>query len=177
MSAVVAVTKKDAFTLMARGHKDICTLVDKLSPSAATKRATIGGGEWSAKDLLGHLTSWEEHALKALDAWKAGEPAPIDATLKSERGVDQINAKTFIEKAAMTWTDIRDQYDDVHAALVKALKAVKDDAWSATVTGGEKKPLWERVGGILGGPSGPFAHEEAHLGDLRAYVEEATRNS
>ena len=88
-----ALTKKEAAAVLDQGHKRICTLVDKLSPSAATKRATIGGGEWSAKDLLGHLTSWQEHTMEALSAWERGEPAPVDAALKSKRGVDALNAK------------------------------------------------------------------------------------
>jgi hypothetical protein len=29
----------------------------------------------------------------------------------------------------------------------------------------------ERLGGLLGGPAGPFRHAEAHLQDLEAFVE------
>jgi hypothetical protein len=29
----------------------------------------------------------------------------------------------------------------------------------------------ERLGGLLGGPAGPFRHAEAHLKDLEAFVE------
>jgi hypothetical protein len=172
-----APTKKEAAAVLDQGHKRICTLVDKLSPSAATKRATIGGGEWSAKDLLGHLTSWQEHAMEALSAWERGDPAPVDAALKSKRGVDALNAKTFMQKAAMTWTDVRDQYDEVHGTLVKRLKKIADDVWNAPPSSGGATSLGERIGGILGGPTGPFAHDDAHLDDLRSYVEEATRNS
>jgi hypothetical protein len=51
-------------------------LIDELSSRARTTPG-LGGGEWSAKDLLGHLESWERHALDALAAWGRDEPAPI----------------------------------------------------------------------------------------------------
>jgi hypothetical protein len=47
--------------------------VEPLNRDDFVRSATITGGYWSAKDLVGHLTSWEEHALGALAAWRRGE--------------------------------------------------------------------------------------------------------
>ncbi|HYT29616.1 MAG TPA: DinB family protein, partial [Actinomycetota bacterium] len=50
--------------------------------------ATIGGGDWSAKDLLGHITAWEEVALERLRSARSGRPLPAFPT----GGVDRFNA-------------------------------------------------------------------------------------
>src|SRR5262249_35081783 len=68
-------TRNRAIEILDREHAQVLELVERLP--AATRTVTgIGGGEWSAKDLLGHLETWEELALDAVEHWERELPAP-----------------------------------------------------------------------------------------------------
>ena len=47
-------------------------------------------GEWSVRDLLGHIATWEEEALAALPVILEGRPLPRYA---SSGGIDAFNAR------------------------------------------------------------------------------------
>lgn len=38
-------------------------LIEELSDSQIEAKGTLGGGDWSVKDLIGHLASWEQRSL------------------------------------------------------------------------------------------------------------------
>ncbi len=75
-------SRPQALRVLGEDHESVRELVERLGSDDLARPATIGGGDWSAKDLLGHLTSWEEHALEALAAWRRGESAPIQWALR-----------------------------------------------------------------------------------------------
>ena len=161
-------SKTDAIAALQRGDRALTRLLDGLPPRVLT-RTGIGGGEWSPVDLVGHLESWERHALGALAAWARRELAPIDVALRT-RGLDAVNAEELEANAGRPPTAVLRRARRTHAELVAAIHSVPDDAWDRPpLTSG--RPLALRVGGILGGPGGPFRHADAHLPDLRAFVE------
>jgi hypothetical protein len=167
-------TKREALTIVERGHREVMRLIGDLPPKALT-RTGIGGGAWSPADLIGHLAAWEGYALDALDAWTRRERAPIDIAL-DERGLDGVNADALAEGSALKPSAIVRRSLETHEALVAAVRAVPVDRWAKPpLTRG--RPLGVRVGSILGGPAGPFLHADAHLPDLRAFVATHARPS
>ncbi len=166
-------TRHRAVQILEDARAQTLDLVDRL-PKAALTRTGIGGGEWSPKDLLGHLTSWEEFALDALAAWDAGEGAPIDALWRTV-STTRINRQNVERKAAWSVSKVRRESERTLAELVAAIEGLSDTRWGSPVTERGRKPLAIRLGGILGGPTGPFRHDEAHHPTLRAFVEQLTR--
>jgi hypothetical protein len=160
--------KTDALAVLAREHEEVAGLVDRLAPGDAV-RPGLGGGEWSPKDLLGHLTSWEEYALAAMGAWLDGRTAPIDQALRS-KGLTAVNREAVIRKADSPFASVRHGFDEVHRELLDALRAIPADLWGAPATTRSKRSLGDKIGGILGGAAGGFHHAAAHLPDLRAFV-------
>ncbi len=144
--------------------------MERLRNEDFARPATIGGGDWSAKDLLGHLTSWEEHALEALKAWRGGEPAPIQRALRV-LGLNGVNAEAVAADRSRSAATVRRRFDDIHRRLVAAIRSMPDATWDAPPTTRSRRSLGHVVGGIIGGPAGPFTHASAHLPHLRAYVE------
>ena len=59
--------RDDAIRLLEEQHADVSGLLEELADDAFVRRGTIGGGEWSAKDLALHLGSWELFALETLE--------------------------------------------------------------------------------------------------------------
>ena len=160
-------TKRQAIAILERGDRDVHALFDPLTFAQRTRRG-IGGGEWSPVDLLAHLASWERHGVEALDAWREGRRAPIDLAL-DERGVAGVNADTLAAAAALRPATVVRDARRTHAALVEAIQAVSTEAWERAPLG-RGRPLGLRLGAILGGPTGPFRHVDAHLRDVRAFV-------
>ena len=167
-------TKREALTILDRGHREVMRLIDELSPRVLTTTG-IGGGAWSPADLVGHLAAWEGFALGALDAWAKRERAPIDIAL-DEHGLNAVNAEALAEASSLRPKALIRRSLETHAALVTAVRAVPADRWvQPPSTRG--RPLGLRIGSILGGPGGPFRHADAHLPDLRAFVSSHARRS
>ena len=143
-------------------------LLERL-PTRAITTAGLGGGDWSPKDLIGHLESWEQHALDALEAWSRGAVAPSDHALRTA-GLDPFNLAEVERKARWSAARSIDSAAVTHRRLVAALRSISADAWSAPPTTRSQRSLGTHLGGILGGPAGPFRHDAAHHHDLEADV-------
>jgi hypothetical protein len=162
-------TPSEAIEVLERQRREVTALLDRL-PSRALSRAGLGGGEWSPTDLIGHLESWEEHALGALDAWSRGEVAPIDRDIRA-LGINGVNARDVERKADRTGGRARAAADATFARLIEQIRAIPQEPWRSSPTPRARRSLGDSVGRILGGPNGPFTHDQAHLPDLRDFLE------
>jgi hypothetical protein len=163
-------SREDAIRMLEGGRAELMGLLAQLGPRELS-RPGLGGGEWSPKDLVGHLASWEEHALQALSAWERDEPAPIDRQFRT-RSLSEINAEAVAAKRRLSFAQTSRRVDRTHRELLAAIRRMSDERWNAPATSRGRKPLGHRLGQILGGPGGLFRHAGAHLPDLRAFVEE-----
>lgn len=169
MSERPALTRREALRVLEEGRARVDELLDVL-PKAAMTEHGLGGGTWSPKDLVGHLASWEEHALDALAAWDKGERAPID-DLAYALSTSALNDQAVRRKAGWSLAKVRRDAEAVHEELVEAIRSMPDARWRAPATPKGRKPLGTRLGAILVGSSGaPFAHDAAHLRSLSSFV-------
>ena len=127
-------------------------------------RPGVGGGEWTPKDLLGHLCFWEEKVLEALASWDAGERAPIDREIYAG-SIGAINAAGVRARSRHTLARVLRDWDNVHGELIRALRAMSDARWENPATPRGRKSLGHRMGQLLVG-RGPFEHDEAHVKSL-----------
>jgi len=166
-------SRRRAIRILQDGHAAVNELLDRLPPSALS-RPGLGGGDWSPKDLVGHLESWEQYAIDAIDAWAEGKGVPIDGELWS-KGTTKVNVEAVARKARLPAAEMRRRAERTHAELIARLEAMTDARWPAPGTARGRKPVGARLGGILGGPKGDFRHAEAHFKDLRAFLDEHGR--
>lgn len=157
-------------SLLESDRQAVLELIEPLSRRAMTTPG-LGSGEWSLVDLVGHLESWEEHALRALEAWARGEQAPIDRDLRTV-GLNGVNLAEVERKAGRSPARALLGAARTHSRLIRAIAIISDADWRARATPRGKRPLGLRLGSILGGAAGPFRHDAAHLHDLRAFVHE-----
>src|SRR5262245_15974899 len=85
----------------------------KLPESRLTEPGVAGN--WSVKDILAHVTTWEEEALKYLPLILAGGRPP---RYVSYGGIDAFNAKMTEAKRHLSLADVLKQLDDVQGRLV-----------------------------------------------------------
>ena len=158
----------EAIRLLREDRERTRASMDRLSPTAF-ESAGLGGGTWSPKDLVGHLETWEEHALEALEAVLRGEPAPIT---QQPLDTDELNRTAVEGKAGRSAAEALGSAAATHARILEALAAVTDDRWSAPEGSATERSLADRLGSILGGSLGYFRHDPDHWGDIEAFVSE-----
>ncbi len=172
----MAATRRHAIGILEDDYRSLTDLLDRLTERQIGARGTIGDGDWSSKDLIGHLCFWEQNALEALDAWGRDQRAPIDRAL-AERRLSVVNAEAVAARARRSVADARRDLAVTHRRLLRVLHSVPDGEWNRPPTSRARRSLGEVLGGILGGPGGHFHHAAAHLPDLRAYVESVARRA
>lgn len=164
-------TRRAAIRTIEDGHVEIRGLIDRLRPRDLT-RQEIGRGRWSAKDVIGHMATWERFALEALDAWDEDRSWAREKDLWNS--VSRTNVAELERQRRLSTPEVRRRADATHAELLQRLRAISDARWRAPATSRGRSPLGSRLGGILSGPGGPFRHAQEHLRDLRTFVERAT---
>jgi hypothetical protein len=142
-------------------------LLAQLPDDAMTTSATIGSGNWSAKDLLGHIAFWDELALYARDVWRLGGlPA-----LPRWHEMDDLNAKKE-RSSDQSVVEVRVRYAAAHHGLVTGIEELSDEEWAdkRSRSRDQHVTLGGLLGRITGGAQGAFDHLDAHLPDLEKYV-------
>jgi hypothetical protein len=157
--------RDEAVRLLEDQHAEVAALLAQLDEDAFARRGTMGGGDWSAKDLAAHLGLWEEFALETIDSSGRGERPSIEQRYASWTG-DQLNEEGVERFLHASTPEVMTRFDDLHRRLVSAIGSTSDP---------DDATLGDRIGSLLGSDAGGFTHASAHLDDLRAYVDATTR--
>ena len=167
----MAPTQAEAVATLMKGHAKLDALLHRLSDEEMERPATIGGGDWSARDLLAHVAYWEELALEAAAQWLAGEVPAIETVFREKR-VDQVNAANQERSSAQSPAEVRERALAAHAALVTLVRDMPEAEWLArpAYKAERRERLGTMLGAITGAPKLPFGHVFAHLPDLEEYV-------
>lgn len=88
-------------------------------------------GAWSVKDIIAHVTSWEEEALKHLpDVLRGVRPPRYSVT---HGGIDAFNAQTMEVRRRLSLDEVLRQQDEVHGRLIELVsRAPLDQASGET---------------------------------------------
>jgi len=85
-------------------------------------------GEWSVKDILGHVAMWESRLVTILYSTER-EVAP--KMLHGQAEVDKVNAESFAEQRERPLDRVLADFHAVHAQLIKRLDLLKERDLSA----------------------------------------------
>lgn len=73
-------------------------------------------GDWSVRDIIAHVTWWEQEALKHLPVIREGGRSPRYSVTYG--GIDAFNAMMTEQRSGLSLATVLQQHDDVHAALI-----------------------------------------------------------
>jgi len=170
------ISRDEAVGLLEQQHRAVAELLGELDADAFARRGTMGGGEWSAKDLAAHLGSWEGFSLQAIEAFGRGERPAIEDALGSKRATDLVNEREEQRFLDADPDDVLARFEDLHRRVVGEIRGMSDGVWAAAYPyDPDDETLGERIGSLLGSDVGAFLHASAHLPDLRAYVDSINR--
>jgi Mycothiol maleylpyruvate isomerase N-terminal domain len=118
--------------LFARIHKHYGAFKDCLDGVSARHWQSRGVlGDWTLKDVVCHVTTWEEEALKALPLIMQGMPPPRYVDVYG--GLDAFNELQRSEKADMSVAAAHVAMEATHRDLLAFLERV-DESWFVTET-------------------------------------------
>jgi hypothetical protein len=123
-------------------------------------------GRWSIKDLMAHITVWEQRMIEWLKQALRGEvprQLPIGMTWED---LDRWNEKTFLENRDRPLDEILAESDRSYRQAVRAVEMMPEEAliepdyyvWR----GG--KPLWEMVA------ANTYWHYQEHREAIRSWL-------
>jgi hypothetical protein len=84
-------------------------------------------GDWSVKDILAHVTTWEEEALKYLPLIIEGRRPPRYITYG---GIDAFNAQSTERKRSLSLSDVLRQLDEIHSRLIDYVQSVPEEQFT-----------------------------------------------
>lgn len=94
---------------------------DRLLTSGVT-------GAWSVRDIIAHVTWWEEEALAHLPLVREGGRPPRYSVKYG--GIDAFNALMTEARRGLTLADVLRQHDEVHARLVDYVRLAPDELFA-----------------------------------------------
>ena len=81
-------------------------------------------GNWTVKDVLAHVTTWEHEALTYLPLIAEGGTPPRYANVG---GIDAFNARRTEQKRALSLSEVRQQLAGTHRQLVELIDRTPDE--------------------------------------------------
>jgi len=81
---------------------------------------------WSVKDIIAHVTTWEEEALKHLPDVLEGRKPPRYSVVYG--GIDAFNALMTTKKTALSLAEVLEQQGQVHRRVIEVVERAPEDA-------------------------------------------------
>src|SRR5215467_14443912 len=85
-------------------------------------------GNWSVRDILAHITTWEEEALKHLPFILQGGRPPRYSVKYG--GIDAFNAVMTQKKAGLALSGVLAQLDEVHSRLLDYVRRAPEEQFT-----------------------------------------------
>src|SRR5690242_1283401 len=121
-------------------------------------------GDWSVKDVIAHVTFWEEIAAKYVEAGVTGQP-PIRSPYAGLE-TDEYNAAIYNANKDKSLDEVLAWSKDVHSRVLAAIdKLSEEDLTDVTrFPWLDKSPLWEYVEGD------GYEHIQEHTAHIREWL-------
>ena len=81
-------------------------------------------GNWSVKDIIAHVSTWEQEALTHLPTILAGGRPPRYSVTYG--GIHTFNAKTTEQKRGLSLRKVLEQQSDIHSRLIGFIDGVPE---------------------------------------------------
>jgi len=86
-------------------------------------------GAWSVRDIIAHVTWWDEEALKHLPVvLEGGRPERYS---DKYGGIDDFNAIMTVKRSHLTLAEVLQQHAEVHAKLVEYVREAPPDLFAS----------------------------------------------
>jgi hypothetical protein len=102
---------------------DFCKSYAGLAEAEMLKSGVTG--QWSVRDIIAHVTTWEEETLKHLPGMLRGEKYPRYSVKYG--GIDAFNALITEKKRDLSLSEVFRQQDEIHRRLIRFIETVPEE--------------------------------------------------
>ncbi|MBV9626420.1 MAG: ClbS/DfsB family four-helix bundle protein [Acidobacteria bacterium] len=102
--------REQLLTRLESAWRDLQESYAGLSDSEIMKPGVTG--QWSVRDILAHVTTWEQEALNHLPTILGGRKPPLYSV--SHGGIDSFNRAMTEKKRDLTWADVCRDLEETH---------------------------------------------------------------
>jgi hypothetical protein len=127
---------------------------DGLPPEELVRPRTLG--EWSLKDILAHVSTWEEEALHHLPVILAGSRPPRYASVG---GIDAFNARAAERDAALSLDAVLSRFNETHEHLMAFVATIPPEQLASGTRARRRLQL------------DAYSHYRLHAGAIREWRE------
>jgi hypothetical protein len=147
-------TKEKYLSFIAQSWSD---LIESYSGLPAPEMLKPGVTEiWSVKDVIAHVTSWEEESLRHLPIILEGRKPPRYSTLYG--GIDAFNARVWEQRRGLELPEVLRRRDEVHQKLLDFLAGIPEEQFTRE-TRFRRRLKWDT-----------YEHYPLHAADIRKWL-------
>lgn len=165
MSAVVPMSKSRLIEEMKAGRASFELLLASLTAEAYLRIPVTG--EWSVKDILAHIETWDRRFLGWIEVDERGEELPDPKPGLIWDDLDGINQQSFEQNKQRSLADVRAGYAESYRLLLAKAESLPEEnlldpkryAW----TNGD--PLWQYFA------ANSYGHYGEHIEQIRRTAE------
>jgi hypothetical protein len=162
-------TKAKLLDLMREGRATLEALLASVEDSQMVQPSTPE--DWSVKDVLAHISSWDLFILKWLEADARGEKPDLPEPHMTEEDVDRLNARTYAEQRDRPLEAVRADFKSTYQAFLAKAEALSEGdlldpnrfAWT------KGDPLWRYFA------INAHEHYDEHLDQIREAAQKPAR--
>lgn len=85
-------------------------------------------GDWSVRDLMAHISWWEEEALKHLPTILSGRRPPRYSVTYG--GIDAFNARMTGQRSTLPLEEVRRRLVETHARLLEYISTIPEEQFT-----------------------------------------------
>jgi len=151
-------TREEALAKLTASRQTLHQAIQGLSDQEMTQVQVEG--EWTVKDVIGHVSSWEETLLGPLSRYADGEPFEVQVIEDYLAWNDEQAA----DKRNVPLSEVLDKSAAVRQELVSAASRLSGEQW-------EQQELfpWGERGTLTQALNGLAAHEMEHVRAIRRW--------
>ena len=138
--------------------------LEKLLPDVDPAKEIYPG--WTIRQLLAHITGWDDSSIESLRAHVAGQPPATPA----DRGIDEYNARTVTSRQSLDLEHVIKECRQTRQILKKVIAEMPEDKFS------QKFVLaWGARGTVTGLVNIFIEHEREHTDDIHTWLKNPDR--
>ena len=157
--------KPDLLANIQRERTALDDLLAQLHDRAMLAPARDDG--WTAKEILAHLSAWEQRLLRWLERWReTGDPGRPEVGV-TWHNFDSLNERDYATVKEQSLADVRHEASESHKAVVTAVLAMSHDEL-ATRPETADGPSWSWIVG-----ANTYRHYREHRTEMEAWWEKS----
>lgn len=164
MNSDTANRKAELLGNLSAEHEALAQTLGTLTAKQLTQGGVHGEGveDWSVKDILSHITWWEQ----SIFGWLGREQAvPRGVPPPDNLSEDQTNSFIYKQTHELPLSDVLANFERSYTSLRQAIVAASEDQIGrGRPSDPEGSPLWEII------PGNSYEHYHAHHDAIRAWL-------